>query len=163
MILEFNPEPNSVNQKMWRVKDPKSHETRAQTPVLASPSCRGRGWFPPAHGFAEHSRLWPTNQNSTFTVKSRNITKKAKQKGLTKKPLEWVSIKNVMLFFEEWRTKRSRHLVPKQEPILVFISPFYLWDRNRTTQMGRGELLHSIQSSPQERKNKPTPNPKNLH
>lgn len=80
----------------------------------------------------------------------------------------------LFLLFNEWKTrkKKERKLGKKKKkksdiwypslPHVSLYSPSYLWHRNRTTQMDRGELLHSPCTSPQEGKNKSTPNPKNL-
>ena len=171
MAQEFNPEPSSINQKMWRVKDPKSHETRAQTPALAPGFCGGRGVISvilPPHGFVEHSRWRPTNQSFTFAVESKTKKKKKKKPQpsscWTGTDLNSPSITcYFLLFYFFTATKMNNQKDPDIWAHFSLYFPFYLWDRNRTTQMGLGELVPSICSSPQERKNKRTPNPKNLN
>lgn len=147
------------------MKDPKSHETRAQTPALAPEYRRRRGG-----NFRHCSTTWFCGTLQTTTHKPKlYFCSWVQNRAVDGLELIWIfsSITCYFLLFFLTTTKTKNQKSPdiwyRSRARFGLYFPFYLWDRNRTTQMGRGELLFNICASPQERKNKRTPNPKNLN
>lgn len=134
----LDPE-SSINQKIKITN--KNGETRAQTPALA-PSCSNY-----SHS---HTTVWMTTHKPELYSSGR-----------------WTELVRIFLpspvIFAILFLHSHKNEEAKDGVHFGLYFPFYLWERSRTAQMGRGEPFHSMCSSPQEWKKKRSPNPKNLN
>lgn len=131
---------------MWRVREPKSHETRAQTPALAFKS----GIFIPCPTTWFCRTLQMTSRKPRAVLHESSPEPELQVSSRQTGP-DLNSFFECLLFVlpcTELKTRMKtekkkiiRHLVPTSSSFESVLPNVYLWHRNRTTRMDRRELL----------------------